>query len=265
MPENKKGGKFEFGTVVGLVLGFLSVFGSFALEGGKLGALILLPAMIVVFGGTSGAAMIGTPSEIFLKLPKLISLAFFPPKIDVEGTIGTIADCAAIVRKEGLLALENKMGNVKHPFLKKLTMLAVDGISPEEIREIAEVEINYIAERHNLNAALFSKMGGYSPTMGIIGTVLGLIQTLANAGENSNELIRHIATAFIATLWGVFMANIVWLPISDRLKAIHHEEGLCLDIMLEGALSIQAGKSPSLTKTRLYAMLPASKQKAEEK
>jgi len=258
-----KGGGFEFGTIAGIMLGFGSIFGSFILEGGTLGALILIPAMVIVFGGTLAAALIGTPKDIFLKMPKFLMLACFPPKINVVETIQTVVDYSTTARKGGLLALESILVDVTNPFLKKMLGLAVDGTNPEVIREIAEIEISYITERHNANASVFVKMGGYSPTMGIIGTVMGLIKTLANAGEDATMLIKHIASAFIATLWGVFMANIVWLPISDRLKSIHAEEKLSLEIMLEGVLAIQAGESPSLTQTKLYAMLPAYKQVTE--
>lgn len=259
-----KGGKFEFGTIAGIMLGLGSIFGSFILEGGKLGALILLPAMIIVFGGTIATAMIGTPIESFLKLGKFFMLACFPPKVDAEGTIKTVVELSFSARKKGLLALESELGEIQNPFLKKILGLVIDGTSPEVIREIAEIEMGYIAERHNANANVFAKMGGYSPTMGIIGTVMGLIQTLANAGEDSNALIHHIASAFIATLWGVFMANLVWLPIADRLKSIHSEENMTLEIILEGTLAIQASENPNLTMAKLYSMLPLSKQKIEK-
>ena len=131
------------------------------------------------------------------------------------------------------------------------------------LRALAETEVNYVGERHSRAAAIFQKMGGYSPTMGIIGTVMGLIATLASAGEDANILIRHIASAFIATLWGVFMANIVWLPIADKLKHIHDEEYLFMDMIVEGVLSIQAGEVPSVIKAKLNSMLPAAQQEAD--
>jgi chemotaxis protein MotA len=261
-----KGGKFEFGTISGILLGFGAILGGFILEGGALGALILIPALIIVFGGTLATVLIGTSRDIFLKLPKIFMLACFPPKCDAEGTIQIVIDYSTIARKGGLLALESGLGDITNPFLKKMLGLAVDGTSPEVIREIAEIEMSYIAERHNANAGVFGKMGGYSPTMGIIGTVMGLIKTLAEAGEgDSSKLIESIASAFIATLWGVFMANVIWLPIADRLKSIHAEEKLSLEIIIEGVLAIQAGESPSLARTKLCSMLPASKQAVEER
>ena len=165
-----------------------------------------------------------------------------------------------MARKEGILALEDRAKSITHPFFRKMIMLAVDGIEPDVIRGIAESEIHHIGERHKGGATLFGKMGGYAPTMGIIGTVLGLISVLGAAGEDANELIRGISTAFIATLWGVFTANIVWIPIGDRLKAIHEEEMVLLDIIVEGITSIQSGENPSVTGMKLYSMLPGKLQ-----
>jgi len=255
-----KGGKFEFGTIAGITLGLAAIFGSFVLEGGKMGALFLLPAMIIVFGGTIATSMIGTPVDMFMKIPKFLMLACFPPKHSVEGIIQAVVEYSTTARKGGLLALESGLADIENPFLKKMLGLAVDGTSPEIIREIADIEMAGITERHHANANIFAKMGGYSPTMGIIGTVMGLIQTLANAGEDSNALIHHIASAFIATLWGVFMANLIFLPISDRLKSIHTEEKTSLEVIVEGVIAIQAGESPTITRTKLYSMLPAKKQ-----
>lgn len=259
----KGNSNFEFGTIVGLILGVLSIFGSFLLEGGTLGALILIPAMLIVFGGTIATAMIGSPAKIFFKIPSFIKLALVPPKFNIVETIDMIVNYAIIARKDGILALEKEVNNISHPFLKKMLRLAIDGTDPETIREIADIEINYITERHMANAMIFQKMGGYAPTMGIIGTVMGLISTLANAGGDPNELIRHIASAFIATLWGVFSANIIWLPISDRLKSIHAEEKVLLEIIVEGVLAIQAGEVPTIIKTKLYSMFPISEQAIE--
>jgi chemotaxis protein MotA len=248
-------------VLIGLFAGVFAIFGSFLLEGGNFGALLMIPAMIIVFGGTAAAAAIGTPEHIFFSFPQLMKLAMFPPKKDVQGTIQILTELSSVARREGILALEERARAIENPFFRKMVLLAVDGIEPEVIRELAENEINFISERHLANASLFAKMGGYSPTMGIIGTVMGLISTLANAGEDANVLVKHIATAFIATLWGVFMANIVWLPISDRLKSIHADEKLFLEIIVEGIASIQSGENPTVTGIKLYSMLPESLQR----
>ncbi len=259
------GKSFDIATAGGLALGFLSIVGSFLMEGGTIGALILLPAMTIVFGGTIAAAMIGTSVKNILSIGKLIMLALFPPKFDVKSTIDSIVRYSTIARKEGLLALEKELENVRDPFLKKMLRFAIDGTDPDVLRSLAETEVTYVAERHAQYAGIFQKMGGYSPTMGIIGTVMGLISTLAAAGEDPNELIRHIAMAFVATLWGVLMANIVWLPIADKLKNIHNEEHIFAEMIVEGVLAIQAGEIPSVIKAKLNSMLPSGEQEVDTK
>jgi chemotaxis protein MotA len=253
----------DIATLGGLSLGLMSIFGSFMLEGGKVGALILLPAMVIVFGGTFAAAMIGTSVKQLLGLGKLITLALLPPRYAVKETIDTIVKYSTIARKEGLLALEKELESAPDPFMKKILRFAIDGTDPEVLRSLAETEVEYAAERHSSNAGIFTKMGGYSPTMGIIGTVMGLIATLAAAGADANDLIHHIASAFIATLWGVFMANLVWLPLADKLKHIHNAEHMFSQMIVEGILSIQAGEIPSVIKARLNSMLPSSEQEID--
>ncbi|MFZ1082055.1 MAG: MotA/TolQ/ExbB proton channel family protein [Candidatus Kryptoniota bacterium] len=250
----------EIGTVAGLAFGLISIFGSFLMEGGKFGALIMIPAMTIVFGGTFATAMIGTSFKQFSRIWKFALIAFMPPKHDVEKLIESIVHYATIARKDGLLALEKELNSVGHAFLKKMLRFAIDGTDPQTMRAVAEAEMGFLNERHTSNAGVFQKMGGYSPTMGIIGTVMGLVVTLANAGGDPNELIHHIATAFIATLWGIFMANIVWLPISDKLKTIHGEENLIMEVTLEGVLALQAGEIPAIVRAKLRAMLPSSEQ-----
>ncbi|HXF99553.1 MAG TPA: motility protein A [Bacteroidota bacterium] len=256
--------RWDAGTILGLLLGFAVVFGSFALEGGTVRALILGPALLIVFGGTVAAAMVGTSVSAVGNVGRMIVLAMRPPVQDVRSTIDTMVQLATIARKEGLFALEKYVDTVAHPFAQRLLRLIIDGIDPQGLRSIAETELHYIGERHEKNAAVFYKMGGYSPTMGIIGTVMALIATLASAGDEPEMLIRHIAGAFIATLWGVLMANIVWLPLYDKLKRIHDEEHHHLDVALEGVLGIQAGEVPSVIRAKLEGMLPVQTNKGRE-
>jgi chemotaxis protein MotA len=253
----------DTGMAFGLLFGFGSIFGSFLLEGGQIGALIILPAMIIVFGGTIAAAMIGTPLKIFRKAITLLHVALFPPVFDVKPTIRHIVRFSSIARKEGLLALEKETGAVKNPFLEKMLRFLIDGADPEVLRAVAESETQCVTERHNQYIGIFQKMGGYSPTMGIIGTVMGLIATLASAGEDPTTLIKHIGSAFIATLWGVFMANIVWLPTADKLKNVNNEERFFMELITEGILAIQSGEVPTVIRTKLNSMLAKSEQVTE--
>ncbi|HEX9657728.1 MAG TPA: MotA/TolQ/ExbB proton channel family protein [Bacteroidota bacterium] len=249
-------GNLDIGTLGGILFGLASVFGSFALEGGEVGGLVLVPAMVIVFGGTIAASMIGTKPREFSQSWKLILLTLFPPRYDVGGTIDSIVRYSTIARKDGLLVLEKELPHIENTFMHKIVRFAIDGTDADTLRSIGETELRYVGERHSRGASIFQKMGGYSPTMGIIGTVMGLIATLASAGQDPNVLIRHIAGAFIATLWGVFMANLVWLPIADKLRSIHHDEELFMDLIVEGVVAIQAGEVPSVIKAKLNSMLP---------
>lgn len=247
-------------TLFGILLGSLAIFGAFIWEGGTLGTLFMWPAIIIVFGGTLAAGLAGSSFSQMAKLPQLIGIAISPPKYNLEDIINQIVYFSGVARREGLLAIEPMLKNAKHPFLKKLFEICIDGADPQTLQEIVETEISHITERHNSNINLIIKMGGYSPTMGIIGTVMGLISTLASAGSDPNVLIRHIATAFIATMWGIFMANIVWLPVGDKLRNLHNEEMQILQVMLNGVYAVQLGETPSVIRSRLITAYPLSEQ-----
>jgi len=247
-------------TFIGILIGFLAIFGAFIWEGGSLDTLIMWPAMTIVFVGTLAAGTAGTSFQQLASMPKLIALAFSPPSYDKEKIIVQMSDFAFIARREGILSIENQFSKIEHPFLRKLFRICIDGADPETLHSIAETEISYITERHNKNINFFVKLGGYSPTMGIIGTVMGLIATLAAAGSDPTVLIHHIASAFIATMWGIFMANIVWLPIGDKLKTIHEEEMQLMQVFLDGVHSVLLGETPSVVRSKLISAFPLNEQ-----
>lgn len=247
-------------TLIGLLLGFTAIFGAFLLEGGAFSALFVLPALIIVLGGTLAAAIIGSSLQHIARIPQLIALAMFPPQYEPVELINTIARFSAMARREGILSLEKHLKDIQHPYLRKLFQFAIDGVDPQTLQHIADNELYFISERHQTNIQLFVKMGGYSPTMGIIGTVMGLISTLAGVGGDPNDLIRHIASAFIATLWGIFMANIVWLPLGDKLKTLHEQEMQHLQMMVEGVGAVLSGEVPSVIRAHLIAILPLQQQ-----
>jgi chemotaxis protein MotA len=253
----------DFGLLFGLMLGCASIFGSFLLEGGTLGALILAPAMIIVFGGTFATAMIGNPTHRFLSLPAYFKVALFDPDLSPVKLIGDMIHLAELARREGILTLEAHLANMKSPFVQRGLKLAIDGVEPEQVQKVMEGELEMMTERHMAGAKVFSQMGGYAPTMGIIGTVMGLIATLASAGGDPTELIHHIGAAFIATLWGVFMANIVWLPVADKLKCRHAEEEHYLRIAMIAVFEIQSGTNPSMLQQQLLSLLPPAERKEE--
>ncbi|HVO75788.1 MAG TPA: MotA/TolQ/ExbB proton channel family protein [Ignavibacteriaceae bacterium] len=250
------------GTFSGLILGLISIFGAFLIEGGSAKALFLLPALIIVFGGTFSATIIGFGLEKFISIFRLIKIAYFPRHYNLKRLINLFVGFSAKSKRSGILTIERDIEIIDHPFPKKLVKYVIDGTNAESLRNLADLELKGMQERHYSNILIFNKMGGYAPTMGIIGTVMGLIMTLANAGNDPNLLIKNIATAFIATLWGIFSANIIWLPISDKLKKCHLEEKLMMEISVEGTLALQSQETPSIVKARLASMLP---QKEQEK
>ncbi|MFA7229491.1 MAG: MotA/TolQ/ExbB proton channel family protein [Melioribacteraceae bacterium] len=250
----------KLGTIIGLILGLLSIFGAFFLEGGSFRALFLFSSILIVFGGTFSAIIIGFGLDKFKTILSLIRLAYFPKSYDINRVIDLFVELSIKARKEGLLSIEKDLNEFGYLFPKKMTKFVLDGTDSESLQSLAQLELRAMQERHYSNIFIFTKMGGYAPTMGIIGTVMGLIMTLANAGTDPNLLIKNIATAFIATLWGVFSANILWLPVGDRLKRCHSEERNMMEISLEGVLTLQSGEIPSIMKARLVGMLPQKEQ-----
>jgi chemotaxis protein MotA len=250
----------KFSTLLGIVLGLFSIFGAYILEGGTFDSLFMLPAMLIVFGGTIAAGMAGSSFRQVSLIPQLIIIAINPPKYDRLKIIDQIVNLATLARREGILSIENKLNEMLHPFMKKLFKICIDGADPDTLVKIVDSEIGFLTNRHQANIELFTKLGGYSPTMGIIGTVMGLISTLASAGSDPNVLIHHIATAFIATMWGILMANIVWLPISDKLRRIHKEEIEIISIMMDGVQSVQLGENPSVIRSKLLSAFPLPEQ-----
>ncbi len=250
----------KIGPIVGLLLGITSIFGAFFFEGGVFGALFLIPPLVIVFGGTFSAIIVGFGMDKFLNILNLIKIAYFSRQYNLERLINNLVEFSIISRKEGLLSIEKKVDRLEYLFPQKLVRYVIDGTDPESVHNLAMLEMKAMQERHYSNIFIFTKMGGYAPTMGIIGTVMGLIMTLAGAGGDPNSLIKNIASAFIATLWGVFSANILWLPIGDNLKKCHLEEKHMMEISLEGILALQNGEIPSVVKARLLSLLPQSEQ-----
>jgi chemotaxis protein MotA len=251
----------KYGALLGLFLGLGVVFGSYLMEGGTPEALFLIAPMLIVFGGTFAVTIIGIGLDEFLNAFSLVKIAYFPPSYDNKKLINTYYDLATKARKKGLLSIEEDLDLLDYVFPKKLIRFVVDGATVETLESIALLEMKIMKERHYSNASIFSKMGGYAPTMGILGTVMALILTLANVGSDPNVLIRNIASAFIATLWGVLSANIFWLPISDKLKKCHLNEKHMMEVALEGTLGLMSGEIPLVVKTRLISLLPQQEQK----
>ncbi|MCY0875111.1 MAG: flagellar motor protein [Firmicutes bacterium] len=241
-------------TILGLVVGFASLLSAFVLEGGSPMALFGISAGMIVFGGTIGAVMVSFPSSQFKNVVPLFRTAFTNKKEDPLQVIEDLVSLANLARREGILSLEERVDKFNDPFFQNGVRLIVDGVDPELARSIMETELSYIEARHETNASIFEAAGGYAPTMGIIGTVMGLIHVLSNLTD-IGKLGPLIATAFIATLYGVGSANILWLPIANKLKTKSKAEMLVRELILEGILSIQAGENPTILGQKLRVFL----------
>lgn len=250
-------------TIFGLVLGFASLLIAFVIEGGSPLALFGISAAMIVFGGTIGAVMVSFPSSHFRNVTALFRTAFTNRSEDPLQVIEELVSLANLARREGILSLEDRIEGYKDPFFQNGIRLVVDGVDPELARSIMETELSYIEARHEANASMFEAAGGYAPTMGIIGTVMGLIHVLSNLTDIA-KLGPLIATAFIATLYGVGSANILWLPIANKLKAKSKAEMLVRELILEGILSIQAGENPTILGQKLRVFLaPGGRERKE--
>jgi len=254
----------EISTVIGLVLGLGSVLGMVLLEGGSPAELIGIPAGVIVFGATFAASFVQFPLKVVLSLPKLIIQSFQTLEANSTETIDQLVALADRARRDGLLALEEAAGQLDDQFLQKGIMLVVDGVDSKTVSEIMETEMALASERHEAGFGLLEAMGGYAPTMGILGTVMGLVNVLSQLA-NPEELGRLIASAFLATLYGIGSANLLWLPLAGKLRGKDDKEMLTRRMMKAGVLSIQAGESPRIVRDKLESFLaPAEREREEE-
>jgi len=230
-------------SILGVLLGFIAVLGGNFLEGGQLASLINLPALVIVFGGTLGATFLHFPPKIILHSAKVLLLIVVPRQLVLKKQIDQVVKWSALARKEGLLGLEAIADRETDSFSKKGLQLLVDGNELEVIRDCLEVELNTIEHKEMQAAKVYEAMGGYSPTIGIIGAVVGLIQVMQNLA-NPELLGAGIATAFVATIYGVGFANLFFLPISNKLKLEAYALIQAKELMLEGITAIAEGENP---------------------
>jgi len=244
----------DLATIIGFVLAWGAFFASVIMEGGDLKAFINPSALVLVFGGTFGATMMSFPMHEIKQLPSILKHAFKGGDENAPAVITKLVSFAERARREGLLALEEEARDITDEFLKKGVQLAVDGTDPELVRVIMQTDIAFLEERHNSGANVFLTMGGFAPTLGVIGTVAGLVHMLANLSDPSS-MGPSIAAAFIATLMGVSSANLLFLPLGNKLKHRSQGELLMKEIMMEGILAIQAGDNPRVVEEKLKAFL----------
>ncbi|MDH5437149.1 MAG: flagellar motor protein [Gammaproteobacteria bacterium] len=241
-------------TVTGLILGFGAIIVGNALEGGHIDSLIQATAFLIVAGGTIGAVMVQTEMNIFLSALSRLRWLFFPPSIAATQAVEKILEWSRISRKEGLLGLEGLIDDERDAFAQKGLQLLVDGSEPETIRSIMEVEISVKEHFDTQCAKVFEGMGGYSPTIGIIGAVMGLIHVMNNLADPA-ALGPGIAVAFVATIYGVALANLLFLPAANKLKGLVHHQVQFRDMIVEGIIAIAEGENPRNIETKLRSYL----------
>lgn len=250
--------------LISLFLGAAALIVGFLMEGGHLAALVAPAALLIVFGGLLGAVALSFPPSELKKVPKLFGILLFERKTDKEKLIEDIKNLSIKVRKEGLLSLESELSSGNYDkFLVHGLRLITDGVESETVRSSLEIRLDNMEYRHSKGIGIFEAAGGYAPTMGVIGTVMGLIHVLSDLSD-PDSLGPKIATAFIATFYGVASANVVFLPIASRLKALDEDEVLAKSMIIEGVILIYSGSNVSLVEERLRGFLENAKEEREE-
>lgn len=242
-------------SLIGLVVGLVGLLVAFILEGGGLGALIVPTAAMIVFGGTFGATIISYTPEELKKMGYFFKRVFTENKVDYVSILDSLVDTADMARREGLLSLESKLGDIDNKFFARGLQLVIDGTDPDLTRNMLEMEIEAYEKGEKIGVEIFMTMGGFGPTFGIVGTVMGMVTILGNL-TNPDELGPMIAVAFLATLYGIASANLLWIPFANKIKVKTARDALLMEMVLEGILSIQAGENPRVIREKLMTFLP---------
>lgn len=256
-------------SVGGVLLGATGIVGGLLLEGGKISQILQPTAAMIVFGGTAGAVLLQFPLPVVANAMRSLVGVFFEPEEDLESGIKLLVHLANLARRNGIVKLDSELDGITDPFLKKALMLAVDGTEPQELRQIMELELDNQFERKERLHQVFESAGGFSPTVGIIGAVLGLIQVMQHL-DKIDEVGRGIAVAFVATIYGVAAANLLFLPAGGKLRIRLREEQIRCEMMLEGVISILEGMNPHMLRNQLGSFLdetgvePGQKEAEEE-
>lgn len=244
----------DFLSIAGIVVSLSSILLGNLLDGGALASLINGPALIIVFGGTFGATLLQYPPRIVLRSLAMSLWVFKPNKINLEAQFSKIVEWSNLARRKGLLGLEELIDEIEDPFIQIGLQLLVDGKEPEAIAEALELEINIRENRDYQAARLFEAMGGYAPTIGILGAVMGLIHVMENLSDPT-LLGKGIATAFVATIYGVASANLIFLPVANKLKAHIFAENQAKEMLSLGIVAIAKNENPKNIALKLNSFL----------
>lgn len=251
-------------TGLGIALGMAAMIVAFVMDGGHLNALWTPSSFILIFFGTLGMTMASFPMKRFARLPAAVARAFFPRSQDPAAVVDVLARLAEKARREGLLALQDDVEQLEHPLLRRGLTMVVDGTDPQQLRENLESQVKLEQHRQEELAAILEQAGGYSPTVGIIGTVMGLVHVLSNLSE-VEKLGPLIAVAFLATFYGIFFANLIWLPMANKLKVLARHEAELGHLIIEGLASLQAGENPRWLREKLSIFVEAPGKAAGER
>jgi len=254
----------DLGTIIGLIVSAAAILFGLILEGGKVGQILQPTAALIVFGGTFGAILVQFPLSVVLAACRSLGTIFYVPKSNPQAMIREIVTIAHKARREGIVSLDRDLNQIQNPFLKKALMLAVDGTEPGELRKMMEMELEKQGEHEDNIPKVFESAGGFSPTIGIIGAILGLIQVMQHL-DNIDEVGRGIAVAFVATVYGVGAANVLLLPAAGKLRIRIRDEQINREMMLEGVISILEGMNPRMIENKLDSFLAEKPAQEEEK
>jgi len=247
-------GLMDLTTLIGIAAGIAALVGGFLWEGGEMHGLVEKTAVLIVFGGTFAAVAVSFPASRLRGIPSALRLAFGKDEDSQQQIIERMTEMATIARRGGVLALETHAGKLDNRFLREGILMVVDGTDPDLTKEILELEIEALERSHEQQAKIFESAGGFAPTMGIIGTVMGLIKVLGDL-HDPGSLGSSIAVAFTATLYGVASANVVYLPLASKIRSRSQEQVQRMEMMLEGIMGLQAGENPQLIRKKLQSFV----------
>ena len=250
-------------SFAGVILALAGILAGLLLEGGNLRQIVQPTAALIVFGGTLGAVLLQFPLPLVLHAFRRLGSVFLTTKQKPQETIQRLVQYAQKARREGIVSLDAELAGIGDPFLKKSLMLAVDGTEPQELREIMELELNNQAEYEEQVPQVFESAGGFAPTIGIIGAVLGLIQVMQHL-DKIDEVGKGIAVAFVATIYGVGSANLLYLPVAGKMKLRIREEQITREMTLEGVVSVLEGMNPRMLEVKLLGFLVEAAKSAHQ-
>ncbi len=246
----------DIATIVGLILGIILILLAILMGGDPI-SYLNAPSVLIVVGGATAATLASFPLARFLKLPKVVSKTLFFKALEPKEMIRQLVELAEVARRDGILALEGMLAEMKDDFLVRGVQMAVDGLDPEIIQAVMETELENLLERHETGKSLLEAMGRYAPAFGMIGTLIGLVAMLSNMDDPS-KIGAGMAAALLTTLYGALLANVLFMPMADKLGLRSNEEALAKTIIIHGVMSIQSGDNPRTVESKLITFLPPS-------